>query len=552
MSQNMFLVAPSEAMLIGLCLQEYLLLRRFNTTLSFFQLMHSRINPFMPELLHVRSVGIAESELPDDVEWLPIKDMQIGRSGSEPNVFYGIDEQGAYRKRIHQRKHFLHLLTLYLVPHLGMEQWLRSVTEQFGKDDADITQLAAEIIVHGEDGSPAELGIRGEDDKPAGIEEAISSLVAFNEVQRFLIIGKSFGALIAAMQLYEKDCQPPFTMTTLATALHELTTFPEVDRSAVARNALASIAAVFESELMAFEPMWRLIARSIDTGEQTTGSPSDLAKGLNEEERAAVARIFRQDEKQARRETVLSLVKRVWPAVWVAFGEILGMICDLDREARDQDVASAKPRTFHSERSESVDKIRNRLKDWEDELSGTTGVGGTPENIVIGLAKDVEGLTKRLWEEEYDRKYKGSQGGLPSLLKDKMTSQVAHEQRFAQIAFALYKTYRNTALHDAEFECGFCEARYFVAGIRVLLELYEGIIKLRTRTSGNAKLVEGTIKKLGNQGFGFIETGKGQGLYFHESSLRGIRFGDLRVGQRVSYTEGRNAKGPCAENVTPR
>jgi len=64
-------------------------------------------------------------------------------------------------------------------------------------------------------------------------------------------------------------------------------------------------------------------------------------------------------------------------------------------------------------------------------------------------------------------------------------------------------------------------------------------------------MAEGTIKKLTNKGFGFIETGKEKDLFFHSSSLQGVRFEELHEGQKVSYTEGRGAKGPCAENVKP-
>jgi CspA family cold shock protein len=64
-------------------------------------------------------------------------------------------------------------------------------------------------------------------------------------------------------------------------------------------------------------------------------------------------------------------------------------------------------------------------------------------------------------------------------------------------------------------------------------------------------MAEGTIKKLTNKGFGFIDTGGAKDLFFHSSSLEGVSFQDLREGQKVSYTEGRGPKGPCAENVKP-
>lgn len=64
-------------------------------------------------------------------------------------------------------------------------------------------------------------------------------------------------------------------------------------------------------------------------------------------------------------------------------------------------------------------------------------------------------------------------------------------------------------------------------------------------------MAEGSIKKLMDKGFGFINTGKSKDLFFHSSSVQGVSFNDLREGQKVSYTEGQGPKGPCAENVTP-
>lgn len=61
----------------------------------------------------------------------------------------------------------------------------------------------------------------------------------------------------------------------------------------------------------------------------------------------------------------------------------------------------------------------------------------------------------------------------------------------------------------------------------------------------------GTIKRLTDKGFGFIDTGGAKDLFFHSSSLEGASYDELREGQQVEYTEGRGPKGPCAENVRP-
>jgi len=64
-------------------------------------------------------------------------------------------------------------------------------------------------------------------------------------------------------------------------------------------------------------------------------------------------------------------------------------------------------------------------------------------------------------------------------------------------------------------------------------------------------MAEGTIKKLTDKGFGFINVGNGKDLFFHSKSVQGVTYDDLREGQQVSFTEGRGPKGPCAENVKP-
>lgn len=61
----------------------------------------------------------------------------------------------------------------------------------------------------------------------------------------------------------------------------------------------------------------------------------------------------------------------------------------------------------------------------------------------------------------------------------------------------------------------------------------------------------GTIKRLTDKGFGFIATSDGTEYFFHQSACAGIRFDDLREGQKVSFTAGQGPKGPRAENVKP-
>ena len=62
---------------------------------------------------------------------------------------------------------------------------------------------------------------------------------------------------------------------------------------------------------------------------------------------------------------------------------------------------------------------------------------------------------------------------------------------------------------------------------------------------------EATIKRLTDRGFGFLDTGGGQDLFFHMSALQGVTFEQLREGQKVTYELGEGPKGPRADNVRP-
>ena len=62
-------------------------------------------------------------------------------------------------------------------------------------------------------------------------------------------------------------------------------------------------------------------------------------------------------------------------------------------------------------------------------------------------------------------------------------------------------------------------------------------------------MAEGTIKRIMDKGFGFIDEGTGKDIFFHSSAVVDGQFDQLYEGQQVSYTVGSGPKGPCAENV---
>jgi CspA family cold shock protein len=53
---------------------------------------------------------------------------------------------------------------------------------------------------------------------------------------------------------------------------------------------------------------------------------------------------------------------------------------------------------------------------------------------------------------------------------------------------------------------------------------------------------------LTDKGFGFISAG-GQDVFFHATALEGVMFEELRIGQRVEFTESQGTRGPRAEAI---
>ncbi len=62
-------------------------------------------------------------------------------------------------------------------------------------------------------------------------------------------------------------------------------------------------------------------------------------------------------------------------------------------------------------------------------------------------------------------------------------------------------------------------------------------------------MAEGTIKRITTRGFGFIDDGTGNDMFFHSTSVEGVQYEELQEGNRVSYNVGNGPKGPRAENV---
>jgi CspA family cold shock protein len=63
--------------------------------------------------------------------------------------------------------------------------------------------------------------------------------------------------------------------------------------------------------------------------------------------------------------------------------------------------------------------------------------------------------------------------------------------------------------------------------------------------------MEGTIKTLTEKGFGFISReNEEKDLFFHSNELKGVTYGELKVGDKVTFEVIQGEKGPAATNVS--
>jgi len=48
-------------------------------------------------------------------------------------------------------------------------------------------------------------------------------------------------------------------------------------------------------------------------------------------------------------------------------------------------------------------------------------------------------------------------------------------------------------------------------------------------------MAKGTIRRIGDHGFGFITTEQGEDLFFHRNKLQGVAYHSLSEGQQVEF-----------------
>lgn len=469
-----FFIAPTEALLIGLCLEEYLFLKKHVENLPFLMSMRCRVSPFIPDMRSVTAGRIDTSEVPSDVEWLLVESSKkYGRSPTNPHCTYFLDSEGACKIRLDEsRRSLVWLLAEYLGNALGMSKEYRAFLNAHHQSDADF----AKIYFDFELAKAAVQGVYsdcvGREDDPEAIEQHLGELARFNEFGGLLELGRQFGRLLGCIRCYEYEMPAREFAPMLLSAVAVFCQSGRFPDNPILSSALKSLLEVFEKELSRYSIDWKLAEWALDEGFGFPGNEIEMRRTLERIELDSdTVSTNTPDDNTSHGSFVVQELRRqqfdrAWMLFWTAFGQILGSVRETDETSLREDAARASPRAIEFRATDSLDRIRDLIHDAERELNSPADMPSVPERNVGQLVKCIEPLMRKLWPR-MSASWKTAE-----LLHWKLQSPAVTEYRFASTAIGLWKSYRHDAVHKFdEFECSFEEARFVLAGIRMLYRI---------------------------------------------------------------------------------
>lgn len=474
-----FTIAPSEALLIGLCCEEYRRLREHFPDWSFLETVRTRLEPFIPDLKQFTSQPITASEVPTDINWTQDDEDEFGTSPAYPNCLFVKNERGMFRRTLDASRHNLEwLLLFYLDPAIGMSSAYRLWLQGWREFATDRTQVLVDYEKAVATAGPQYRDAFGSDDNAPEIERLLNELMQFNELTDVFRLGRDFGCLCATLRLYEIGCSRVTFVVPFLKATGQLFQANAVQRGTACFSAIKSLIGLFEDEL-AISSAWQTVERCVQEGWMPK-SQEELETVLQEIESASAPPLMTRTDVEKQNRFHLA-----WMEYWVAFGEVLGSLRDADESVLRVEYSLPVPREFKIHSSDSIEIVREIICHSEAELNKPADSPNMPRRIVANLGPCLETLARRIWPQEFNRKAKDRYGnfrspGLVSVLVSirKQSNELTDEHRFAASSLNIYDLYRCAASHDLDsFQCSFEEARYVLAAIRMLLTLSDKLMK---------------------------------------------------------------------------
>jgi hypothetical protein len=474
----LFNISPSEAVLIGCCMGEYLEARQDNEYANVLQFFWKWLSPVVPNFETSTTTPITEDELPQGLEWQKSDRGFLALDAGDGTVFYEKCASGITCTRCERtRSSLLNLLADLVDPFVtksfndnarfpSHENLARA---RQGEDN--LRGVMKYLSEHGED-DPFEADIfmahvastiqtPNSPDDTAAVLETINRLISENAIEDYFLIGRLFGKTSATLERWEQSLySDPFFCY-----------LPEAE---------------YRNE----KRMWSYRKDQVLTDEYHANVKSLLGARLVQECSHAVSVLRVESNRAVSTEydepNPVGLLRaglcfaEARAAIWFALGNLLGTLRGVDNAARERDLRSLTPRPYMLSSRASAEQIAGLIRMVDETFSDPGDKNLQPEYLVNCLANAIEGLTKRLWPKEFDQDSR--KGELRNVLQAHCATGSEAERRFSRLALTLYDVYRKPVSHGlGVFRCTWEEARFFHAGIRTLHKLSEEIEQSRPK-----------------------------------------------------------------------
>ena len=437
----LFNISPSEAVLIGCCMGEYLEARQDNEYANVLHFFWKWLSPVVPNFETSTTTAIRQDELPLDLEWTEFGgDRSLAIDARDPRIYYERTATETTR-------------TQWDRPQSSLLDLLGDLVDQFvsksNRDELRFPTNAGRTVALLHREQVASLGRRVDEleadsfefaeylhnfkvsiesgfvtpESPDNVEAVIAAvkrLMSENATEEYYLVGQLFGKTSATIERWERSLyHDPFGV---------YCSFPPAEY----RNK---------------ERLWSLREDRVLTDDYHSNVRELLGAGLvrgcahaaailaAEASRSVVS--LNWDPEYRNGPTLMDgLVAMLCPAearkaVWFALGFLLGTLRDVDDAARERDRRSLAPRPYLLSSRASPEQIAGLIRMVEQTFGDIGDKNLQPEYVVNCLANAIEGLAKKLWPKEFD--HGSRKGELRNVLQAHFATGSEAERRFARL-----------------------------------------------------------------------------------------------------------------------
>lgn len=492
---NEFLIMPSEAILLGRCLELYLHEVSDSPEIRFIDHVRQELQ-FLPDFEISDQIQVIDSA-PDNVEWTELTpDFAIGLIETRPgSVFLQICETTFEQNKRPVKKTFDLQVIDFLAECLDestvrieqsrtlpARQWQLAYVERMKKT---VGYLGSE------EGNTESAQTRAVEDF-AGIEDRLAKLVRHPENAHEVLFdcGRILGKLEAWARRFLKSCAIDMSYPAgedMRTTMFEGNLIRKLDAERFFGRWLPTSEDTWHRE--SIDPLKRLLSGMLplsalsqtvlqellhghSTGVGRKGSlsspPDDQAiEATNFDDLSCsdcLLDVFRVQEYISKLKFVL--------------GEVTGYQRSADADAVHRDSQKPIPRIAKLSPNSNASRIRGHLDLVEAWFSMDVNSKHLPSAVVSEIHNAIEPLARRNWPKDFE------DGDITSCLSKRKKFGSKEEQEFAEYAHALYRQDRNVAAHDVEsVDYSMQKALLFMYGVRTLLALSDIIVANQRKDS---------------------------------------------------------------------